>query len=199
MNKRQQDGSISPISEAIQPGRSTMPDEPSTSQHSPVHEASVSHDYEKGTASKTADQVRPIHGWKWVLTCAAVYLTGLLYGLDTTIAADVQSSIVKSLGQIDKLTWVGAGFPLGAVAVILPLGYAYGLFEIKTLYLSSIIVFEIGSAVCGAAPTMNALIVGRVIAGAGGAGMYLGVLNYMGTFTTLGERNLYNAIVGIVW
>lgn len=35
-------------------------------------------------------------------------------------------------------------------------------------------MFEIGSAVCGAAPSMNALIVGRVIAGMGGAGSYLG-------------------------
>ena len=36
------------------------------------------------------------------------------------------------------------------------------------------ILFEVGSAICGAAPTMDALIVGRVLAGIGGAGMYLG-------------------------
>ncbi len=82
---------------------------------------------------------------------------------------------------------------------ILPLGYAYGLFEIKTLYLASIILFEAGSALCGGAPTMDALIVGRVIAGAGGAGMYLGVLNYIGVFTTLRERSFYNSLVGLVW
>ena len=35
-------------------------------------------------------------------------------------------------------------------------------------------MFEAGSALCGAAPGMDALIVGRVWAGAGGAGMYLG-------------------------
>ncbi|KIX92173.1 uncharacterized protein Z520_12166 [Fonsecaea multimorphosa CBS 102226] len=149
--------------------------------------------------TKGPHQVRPIHGWKWILTCVAIYLTGLLYGLDTTIAADVQPNIVKSLGHVEDLTWVGAGFPLGGVAVILPLGSAYGMFEIKRLYLASIILFEVGSAVCGAAPTLNALIVGRVIAGAGGAGMYLGVLNYLGTFTTLEERNLYNSIIGMVW
>ena len=41
----------------------------------------------------------------------------------------------------------------------------------------SILVFSVGSAICGAAPSMSALIVGRVIAGAGGAGLYLGMLN----------------------
>ena len=63
---------------------------------------------------------------------------------------------------------------MASVATILLFGRAYALFDIKVLLLSSIFVFEVGSAVCGAAPTSNALIVGRVIAGIGGAGMYLG-------------------------
>jgi MFS family permease len=102
-------------------------------------------------------------------------------GLDTTIAADVQGPIVETFGELDKLAWVGVGFPLGSISVILLFGIAYGLFEVKWLALSSIALFEIGSAVCGAAPTMNAIIAGRVIAGAGGGGgggggppMYLG-------------------------
>jgi len=97
-----------------------------------------------------------------------------LPGLDTTIAADVQASVYETLGDIQNLPWVGLGFPMASVASILLLVRAYGLFNIKVLMLSSIAVFEIGSALCGAAPTSNALIVGRVIAGMGGAGMYLG-------------------------
>lgn len=114
---------------------------------------------------------RSIRGLRWFLVTLALYLTGFLYGLDTTIAADVQPDIVKSLGEIEKLAWVGTGFPLGSVAIILPLGYAFGLFEIKILYLGSLVLFEAGSALCGGAPNMNALIIGRIIAGAGGAGM----------------------------
>ena len=101
-------------------------------------------------------------------------MTNALPGLDTTIAADVQASVYETLGDIQNLPWVGLGFPMASVAVILLLGRAYGLFNIKVLMLSSIAIFEIGSALCGAAPTSNALIVGRVIAGTGGAGMYLG-------------------------
>jgi MFS family permease len=77
--------------------------------------------------------------------------------------------------------------------------YAYGLFELKTMYLASVVLFEAGSALCGGAPTMEALIVGRVLAGAGGAGMYLGCLNYLGVFTTLRERSFYNSLIGLVW
>ena len=95
-------------------------------------------------------------------------------GLDTTIAADVQGSVYKDLGEIQKLPWIGIGFPMGSVAVILLIGKIYGIFEIKWLIIASIVIFEAGSALCGAAPSANALIVGRAIAGVGGAGMYIG-------------------------
>lgn len=63
---------------------------------------------------------------------------------------------------------------MASTATILFFTRGYGLFNAKYLVMSCFFVFEIGSALCGAAPTSNALIVGRVIAGVGGAGMYLG-------------------------
>jgi MFS family permease len=95
-------------------------------------------------------------------------------GLDTTIAADIQAEVYEKLGQIENLPWIGLGFPMASVATILAFCRSYSLFNVKVLLLSSIVVFEVGSAICGAAPTSDALIVGRVIAGIGGAGMYLG-------------------------
>lgn len=187
-----------------------LPSVPSTPEH---HSSTISIEgHEKPTLESIgsgknpmnnprehAATVRPTHGLKWFVACSAIYLSAFLYGLDTTIAADVQPAIVKSLGNVQKLSWIGAGFPLGSIAVILPLGYAYSLFEIKKLYLLSILMFEAGSALCGAAPTMDALIVGRIWAGAGGAGMYLGVLNYIAVFTTVREQSVYNGLVGLVW
>jgi len=101
----------------------------------------------------------------------------LFTGLDTTIAADVQTSVYERFGDIENLAWVGLGFPMASVSCILLIGRLYSLFNIKHLINTSILVFEIGSAICGAAPTMNALIVGRVIAGLGGCGMYLGFVS----------------------
>jgi MFS family permease len=43
----------------------------------------------------------------------------------------------------------------------------YGIFSAKYLYIGSLALFEGGSALCGGAPTMNAMIVGRAIAGVG--------------------------------
>ncbi|KAE9368101.1 MFS general substrate transporter [Stipitochalara longipes BDJ] len=129
---------------------------------------------------------------RWIAVVLALYSTGLLYGMDTTIVADVQVPIINSLGHIEQLTWIGAGFPLGSVAVILPVGILYSLFNIKWVYITSFLFFEVGSALCGAAPTMNALIIGRVIAGIGG-------LNYFASLTTIRERPLYTAGIGLLW
>ena len=49
-------------------------------------------------------------------------------------------------------------------------------------------LFEVGSALCGGAPTMDALIVGRVLAGIGAVGIYTGALFLISVNTTEDER-----------
>ncbi|PVH68205.1 hypothetical protein DL98DRAFT_441745 [Cadophora sp. DSE1049] len=48
-------------------------------------------------------------------------------------------------------------------------------FNAKWTYILCVALFEVGSAIYGAAPSMDALIVGRAICGVGGSGMYVGV------------------------
>lgn len=86
----------------------------------------------------------------------------------------MQAAVYETFDDISLLPWVGVGFPMASVAVILLYGRLFGLFDIKILMIVSVILFEVGSALCGAAPNMNALIVGRAIAGVGGCGIYIG-------------------------
>ncbi|QIW99712.1 hypothetical protein AMS68_005230 [Peltaster fructicola] len=144
-------------------------------------------------------ETRAVTGWRWVLVCLGLYCAVFLYGLDNTVAADLQSAIVDTYGDVSQLAWIGIGFPLGSAATILTFGKAYGMFNIKWLHLGSILLFVVGSAVCGAAPSMSALIVGRVIAGAGGAGLYLGLLNLIAVNTLEKERPAYMGVTGVVW
>lgn len=145
------------------------------------------------------EDVRKITGYRWVLICAALYLSALIYGLDTTIAADVQGAVIQRFHEVDQLAWIGAGFPLGSVAVILPYGFLFTTFNMKLLYIAGIVLFQGGSALCGGAPNMGALIVGRVIAGVGGTGIYLSGLNHFSAMTTRKERGAYLAGTGFVW
>ena len=61
------------------------------------------------------------------------------------------------------------------------------------------VLFEAGSAICGAAPTMDALIIGRAICGLGGAGMYLGVMTLLSVTTTEHERPTYIGFTGLTY
>jgi MFS family permease len=122
-----------------------------------------------------------------------------LYGLDNTIVADIQAPIIETFGNVERLAWLGIGFPLGSIAVILAVGKAYGIFDVKWVYVLSLLNFVGGSALCGGAPSMSAEIIGRVWAGLGGAGMYLGVLNVMSLNTGPKERSIYIAGCALVW
>lgn len=113
--------------------------------------------------------------------------------------ADVQPNILDSLGEFEKFPWLGAAFVLPAAALVLPLSKAYSLFNIKWLYIGCVVLFEVGSAIAGASPTMNALITGRAIAGIGGCGMYVGGLTFFSVITTPKERPMYISLVTPVW
>ena len=60
-------------------------------------------------------------------------------------------------------------------------------------------VFEVGSAVCGAAPTSVALIVGRAIAGLGSAGIFSGAIVIIAYAVPLAKRPIYTGIFGAVY
>jgi MFS family permease len=65
---------------------------------------------------------------------------------------------------------------LTTAAFQLPFGKLYSILSVKYTFLVSIIIFEIGSLICGAANSSAVLIAGRAIAGVGGAGIFSGAL-----------------------
>ncbi|KAH7398271.1 major facilitator superfamily domain-containing protein [Pyrenochaeta sp. MPI-SDFR-AT-0127] len=154
---------------------------------------------QNGIETELETKSRTVHGLPWFIICISLYITCFLYGLDTTIAADIQGPIIQAFGQVEQLAWIGAGFPLGSVCVILLLGSLFNTFNMKWVFIVAVILFEAGSALCGGAPNMTALIVGRVIAGAGGSGIYLGSLQYFTVLTTEKERGFYMSLIGIFW
>lgn len=125
------------------------------------------------------ERARTVTGFRWFTVCVGIFSANMLYGLDTTIAADIQAPVAEAFDNYTQLGWLGMGigFALGATAFILPLGKAYAIFDTKWLFISCLTMFVAGIALCGGAPGMNSIIIGRVWAGAGGAGMYLGYVS----------------------
>ncbi|GFF57324.1 putative HC-toxin efflux carrier TOXA [Aspergillus udagawae] len=142
---------------------------------------------------------RDISGWKWWLVMASILSSIFFYALDNTVVADIQPVIIGDLGELEKLTWLSVAFLLGATATNLIWGKVYSQFNAKWTYILNVAVFEIGSAVCGAAPSMNVMIVGRALCGVAGAGLYVGVMTLIAMTTSLPERPLYVGGTGLTW
>lgn len=164
--------------------------------------ASISEiDQEKAQVKQTEDAppVRDITGWRWALVVAAILSSSFLFALDNTIVAVVQADIVVTFNDVSKLSWLSVGFLIGAASTNLVWGKIFGQFNAKWTYIISIIIFEAGSALCGGAPNMSALIVGRALCGFGGSGAYVGVMTLLAASTTIHERPLYIGGTGMTW
>lgn len=142
---------------------------------------------------------RSITGWKWALAVTAILFSIFLYALDNTIVAAVQPIIVSEFNSVDKLPWLSVAFLLGATSTNMVWGRVYSQYNSKWLYVGNVFFFEVGSAICGAAPNIDVLIVGRAICGVAGSGLYVGVMSLIAVTTTMSERPLYISGTGLVW
>ncbi|KAL1735345.1 major facilitator superfamily domain-containing protein [Schizophyllum commune] len=124
----------------------------------------------------------------------ALMLSLFLSALDQTIVATVLPKIVNSLNGGKSYSWVGSAYLLGSAA----LGPLYGklsdLLGRKPILFSSIFLFLIGSALCGAAQNMNWLIASRAVQGVGGGGITQMFFTLLGDLVPL--ENLVGPVIG---
>ena len=73
------------------------------------------------------------------------------------------------------------------------------MLSLKWTFVGAVLIFEVGSAICGASPNSVALIVGRAIAGIGGAGIFSGALIIIAKSVPLAKRPAFTGIIGAVW
>src|SRR5271166_2829267 len=107
----------------------------------------------------------------WVIAFT-VTLATFMEVLDTSIANVSLPHIAGGLSaSIDESTWVLTAY-LVANAIVLPLSaWVSGFIGRKRFYMTCVALFTISSLMCGIAPTLNMLVIFRIIQGAGGGGL----------------------------
>lgn len=78
-------------------------------------------------------------------------------------------------------------------------GKAYKYFSLKAMFLASIFTFELGSLICGVAPSSAAFCVGRAIAGIGSAGIGCGAFTIMAFAAPPKKRPIFTGIIGMAY
>ncbi|KAK0643173.1 putative efflux pump antibiotic resistance protein [Cercophora newfieldiana] len=110
------------------------------------------------------------HGLALFVVVAAIILTVFLTSLDQTIVGTAIPKITNEFGGLEKVSWFGSAYFMCLGGFQSTYGKIYKYFPLKQTFLVSVFIFEIGSLICAVAPNPDAFIVGRAIAGVGGAG-----------------------------
>jgi len=101
---------------------------------------------------------------------AGLVMVLLLAALDATIVATALPTIVAELGGLEHLAWVVTAYLLAQTAVIPLYGKLGDLYGRKRVLQAGVIIFLVGSALCGLSRNLTQLIVFRAVQGSGAAG-----------------------------
>lgn len=133
-----------------------------------------------------------------------VIMGGLMAGmflaaLDQSIVGVALPKITSELGGLDKLSWVVTAYLLTSTAATPLWGKISDLVGRRPIFQSAIIVFLIGSVICGFAPNIEIMILGRAIQGLGGGGLMSLALAVIGDVIPPRERGKYQGLFGAVF
>src|SRR5690349_24724830 len=108
--------------------------------------------------------------------------------IDNIITGTAMQTIVGELGGIDHLSWVVTAYTLATAASTPIWGKLGDMYGRKGIFLTSIVVFLIGSVLSGMAQDMGQLIGFRAIQGLGAGGLMVGVMAIIGDLVPPRER-----------
>jgi EmrB/QacA subfamily drug resistance transporter len=126
-------------------------------------------------------------------------LAMLLAALDSTIVATALPTIVGELGGLEHLAWVVTSYVLAQTVVTPVYGKLGDMYGRKRVLQSAIVIFLIGSALCGLSRDMTQLILFRIIQGLGGGGLIVSAQAAIADILPPRERGKYQGIFGAVF
>ncbi|KAG2116460.1 MFS general substrate transporter [Suillus discolor] len=125
--------------------------------------------------------------------------TIFLVAIDQTVVATALPTIVADLGGGKNYSWVGSAYMLACSSLSPLYGKLSDILGRKPILYGCILVFLMGSALCGAAQNMTWLIVSRVVQGVGGGGIFQLVQITISDIVPLQERGKYTGLIGATW
>jgi EmrB/QacA subfamily drug resistance transporter len=133
-----------------------------------------------------------------------VVLVGLMAGmflaaLDQSILGVALPRIVSDLGGLDQLSWVITAYLLTSTAATPLWGKISDLYGRRLIFQVAIVIFLVGSALCGIAQNMPQLITFRALQGLGGGGLFAIAFSIIGDIIPPRERGRYQGYFGAVW
>ncbi|KAI2643490.1 major facilitator superfamily domain-containing protein [Xylaria nigripes] len=149
------------------------------------------------TETKTGDGYPT--GLRLFLVLSSVFISIFMVSLDRLIVTTAIPAITNEFNSLPDVGWYGSAYLLTSCAFQLLFGKLYSLYPIRGLFAGSVVLFETGSALCGAAPNTIAFIVGRAIQGIGSGGLFAGSFVVIVYAVPLAKRPLLQGMAGAIF
>ena len=151
--------------------------------------------------AQTADVAGPreLHGRQLTTVFLGLMLVMLMAALDSTIVATALPTVARDLGGLNHISWVTTAYLL-AQTVVTPLyGKLGDLFGRRIVLQVGLVIFLIGSALCGLSQTFIMLIAFRAVQGLGGGGLLVSAQAAIGDVVSPRDRGRYQGLFGAVF
>ncbi|MFD1412312.1 MDR family MFS transporter [Oceanobacillus jeddahense] len=133
------------------------------------------------------------------IVLVALILSMFMAAIEGTIIATAMPNIVSDLGGFTLYSWVFSSFLLMQAVTTMVYGKLADLFGRKPIFVIGVIIFLIGSLLCGLAESMTALVVFRLIQGLGAGAIHPIVTTIVGDMYSLEERAKVQGYLASVW
>lgn len=150
---------------------------------------------EEQTASPTTATQEYLTGWPLYLMMFALVLVALIVLLDTTIVATALPRITDYFNTLEGISWYAGAYLLAQASLLPMAGRAYTYFPFKATFVAFLVVFLLGSAICGAATSAGMLIGGRAVCGVGASGLFNGALMAVAVVSPPGKKALWTGVL----
>jgi EmrB/QacA subfamily drug resistance transporter len=134
-----------------------------------------------------------------LLVASGLMMVMLLASLDQTIVSTALPTIVGDLGGLEHISWVVTSYLLAITAVTPLYGKLGDLYGRKIVLQAALVLFLIGSALCGLAESMTELIAFRAVQGLGGGGLMVSAQAAIGDVVPPRERGKWVGLFGAVF
>ncbi|KAJ5933724.1 hypothetical protein N7454_006053 [Penicillium verhagenii] len=135
-------------------------------------------------------------GLKRGLVIFSILLSAIFVGLDMTIVAVAVPSLSNHFKQLNDIGWYSASYQLIGSCFIFFYARLYTVFPMKTVFLVSIFLFELGSLLCTIAPTSATFILGRATAGLASSGIQTGSIVLLTSSLPVHKRPFWTGLIG---
>ena len=134
-----------------------------------------------------------------VVVTAAIMLSLFLASMEATVVATGMPTIVSQLGGLEYYSWVFSAYMLTSTTTVPLCGKLSDLYGRKPIYAAAMVLFLIGSLLCGLSQSMLQLIAARAVQGVGAGGLLPLAFIMIGDMFTLEQRARMQGLFSGVW